>query len=85
MKVGTAGGSPLRSLCSDMPEAIENRLLRGYNYQAGHIVRINFYILAAANFPKATKLRDRICIHPNHRVVRKNADYDTERYRVSAR
>jgi hypothetical protein len=68
-----------------MPEAIENRLLRGYNYQAGHIVRINFYILAAANFPKATKLRDRICTYPNHRVVRKNADYDTERYRVSAR
>jgi hypothetical protein len=28
-RLGTAGGSPLRSLCSGLPEAIENWLLPG--------------------------------------------------------
>jgi hypothetical protein len=39
-QIGTAGGSPLRSLCSRLTEAIESRLPHDKNYQAGHILRI---------------------------------------------
>jgi hypothetical protein len=39
-QIGTAGGSPLRSLCSNLTEAIESRLPHRENYQAAHILRI---------------------------------------------